>query len=176
VDDEKRTPSPEEQAKKAERRKILERLNTMDTGVSRYDMEQEEQRARGIDIAREKQRRPDPGGASIGGSGWKRDNYSDPVLGFREHLHPNFRESDKHEVRRIPVLRTWVNRTGPSLVLPESLRERSSRSERLARQDRREGWEEMETLLSIPTGLLGGLQAQSEIGELLDELYYDGLI
>jgi hypothetical protein len=34
----------------------------------------------------------------------------------------------------------------------------------------------METLLSIPTGLLGGLQAQSEIGELLDELYYDGLI
>jgi hypothetical protein len=70
VDDEKRTPSPEEQAKKAQRRrKILERLNTMDTGVSRYDMEQEEQRARGIDIAREKQRRPDPGGASIGGSG-----------------------------------------------------------------------------------------------------------
>jgi hypothetical protein len=34
----------------------------------------------------------------------------------------------------------------------------------------------METLLSIPTGLLNGLQAQSEISELLDELYYDGLI
>ena len=68
MDDEKRTPSPEEQAKKAEhRRKILERLNTMDTGVSRYDMEQEERRARGINVAREKQRRPDPG--TMWGSG-----------------------------------------------------------------------------------------------------------
>ena len=68
MDDEKKTPSPEEQAT-AERRKILERLNTMDTGVSRYDMEQEERRARGINVAREKERRPDAGGASIGGSG-----------------------------------------------------------------------------------------------------------
>ena len=34
----------------------------------------------------------------------------------------------------------------------------------------------METLVSIPAGLLSGLQAQSEISELLDELYYDGLI
>jgi hypothetical protein len=67
VDDENRTPSPEEQAKKAERRKILERLNTMDTGVSRYDMEQEERRARGINVAREKERRPDPG--TMWGSG-----------------------------------------------------------------------------------------------------------
>ena len=67
MDDENRTPSPEEQAKKAERRKILERLNTMDTGVSRYDMEQEERRARGINVAREKERRPDPG--TMWGSG-----------------------------------------------------------------------------------------------------------
>ena len=57
VDDVKRTPSFEEQAK-AKRRKILDRLNSIDTGVSHYDMEQEEQRARGIDIARERERRP----------------------------------------------------------------------------------------------------------------------
>ena len=63
MDDEKRTPSPEEQAKKAERRKILERLNTMDTGVSRYDMEQEEQRARGIDMEVELARE----GTTVGG-------------------------------------------------------------------------------------------------------------
>ena len=50
MDDVKRTPSFEEQAK-AKRRKILDHLNSMDTGVSHYDMEQEEQRARGIDIA-----------------------------------------------------------------------------------------------------------------------------
>jgi hypothetical protein len=34
-------------------------------------------------------------------------------------------------------------------------------------------------LVAIPTGLLGGLlsglEAQSEISELLEELYYDGL-
>jgi hypothetical protein len=57
VDDVKRTPSFEEQAK-AKRRKILDRLNSIDTGGSHYDMEQEEQRARGIDIARERERRP----------------------------------------------------------------------------------------------------------------------
>ena len=32
----------------------------------------------------------------------------------------------------------------------------------------------MATLLSVPMGLLSGLLAQSEISELLDELYYDG--
>ena len=32
----------------------------------------------------------------------------------------------------------------------------------------------MGTLLSVPMGLLSGLLAQSEISELLDELYYDG--
>ena len=69
MDDEKRTPSREEQAKKAQRRKILDRLNSMDTGVHHHDREQEELRARGIDMAREKERRPDAGGASIGGSG-----------------------------------------------------------------------------------------------------------
>jgi len=57
VNDEKRIPSSKEQAK-AKRRKILEHLNTMDAGVSRYDMEQEALRARGIDIARERERRP----------------------------------------------------------------------------------------------------------------------
>jgi hypothetical protein len=30
-------------------------------------------------------------------------------------------------------------------------------------------------LVAIPTGLLSGLEAQSEISELLEELYYDGL-
>ncbi len=33
----------------------------------------------------------------------------------------------------------------------------------------------MDTLLSAPMGLLSGLEAQSEISELLDELYDDGL-
>jgi hypothetical protein len=66
MDDEQRTPSREEQAK-VRRRKILDRLNSVDTGVSRYDREQEERRARGIDIVREKDRRPEPG--SFGGSG-----------------------------------------------------------------------------------------------------------
>lgn len=32
--------------------------------------------------------------------------------------------------------------------------------------------EQMDMLLSVPTGLLSGLQAQSAINELLDELYY----
>jgi hypothetical protein len=62
VDDEKRTPSPEEQAKKeAQRRKILDRLNSMDTGANHHNSEQEQRRAREIDIARERERRPDPG-------------------------------------------------------------------------------------------------------------------
>ena len=61
VDNRQRTPSREEQAKKDTRRKILDRLNSNDPGVSRYDREQEELRARGIDVAREKERRPDPG-------------------------------------------------------------------------------------------------------------------
>jgi hypothetical protein len=34
----------------------------------------------------------------------------------------------------------------------------------------------MDALLAISEGLLSGLQAQSEISELLDELYYDGLM
>ena len=33
----------------------------------------------------------------------------------------------------------------------------------------------MDTLLEAPMGLLSGLEAQSEISELLDELYGDGL-
>ena len=33
----------------------------------------------------------------------------------------------------------------------------------------------MDTLLSVPMGLLSGLEAQGEISELLDELYGDGL-
>ncbi len=36
--------------------------------------------------------------------------------------------------------------------------------------------EQMDTLRSVSTGLLSGLQAQSEITELLDELYYKGLL
>ena len=36
--------------------------------------------------------------------------------------------------------------------------------------------EQMDILLSVPMGLLSGLQAQSEITELLDELYYDDLM
>ena len=32
----------------------------------------------------------------------------------------------------------------------------------------------METLPSVPMGLLSGLEAQSEMTELLDELYGDG--
>ena len=67
MDDAKRTPSREEQAKKAERRKILDRLNSMDTGAHHHDREQEDRRAGRIDIAREKERRPEPG--NIGGSG-----------------------------------------------------------------------------------------------------------
>lgn len=34
----------------------------------------------------------------------------------------------------------------------------------------------MDMLLSVPVGLLSGLQTQSEVSELLDELYYYGLI
>jgi hypothetical protein len=33
----------------------------------------------------------------------------------------------------------------------------------------------MDTLVSVPMGFLSGLEAQSEISELLDELYGDGL-
>jgi len=67
VDNEKRTPSREEQAKKAQRRKVLDRLNSLDTGAHHNDREQEDRRASGIDIARERERRPEPG--SILGSG-----------------------------------------------------------------------------------------------------------
>jgi hypothetical protein len=35
------------------------------------------------------------------------------------------------------------------------------------------GHRDMGTLLPVPMGLLSGLLAQSEISELLDELYYD---
>ena len=58
MDNEKRTPSREEQAKKAERRKILDRLNSMDTGAHHHDREQEDRTAGGINIARERERRP----------------------------------------------------------------------------------------------------------------------
>ena len=59
MDNKKRTPSREEQAKaKAKRRKILDRLNSMDTGVGHYDREQEDRRVGEIDIARERERRP----------------------------------------------------------------------------------------------------------------------
>jgi hypothetical protein len=34
---------------------------------------------------------------------------------------------------------------------------------------------EMDALLNVPEGLLSGLMAQSEISDLLDELYYHGL-
>jgi len=61
VDDEKGTPSLEEQVKTAQRLKILDRLNSMDTGVGRYESQQEERRAREIDAAREKERRPEQG-------------------------------------------------------------------------------------------------------------------
>jgi hypothetical protein len=37
------------------------------------------------------------------------------------------------------------------------------------------GHRDVGTLLSVPMGLLSGLLAQSEISELLDELYYEGL-
>ena len=67
MDDEQRTPSREEHAK-TRRRKILDRLNSIDSGVSRYDREHEERRARGIDIASAKERRPEPGNF-FGGSG-----------------------------------------------------------------------------------------------------------
>ena len=39
MDGDKSAPSREEQAKKAERRKILERLNSMDTGAHHHDRE-----------------------------------------------------------------------------------------------------------------------------------------
>jgi hypothetical protein len=53
--------SSREERAKAERRKILDRLNSHDTGAHRHDREQEERRAREVDIAREKERRADPG-------------------------------------------------------------------------------------------------------------------
>jgi hypothetical protein len=61
VNDEKRIPSSEEQAK-ARRRKILERLNTMDTGANHHNSEQEQRRAHEIEIARAKERRWGGGG------------------------------------------------------------------------------------------------------------------
>ena len=61
MNDRQRTPSREEQAKKAERRKILDCLNSNDTGVTRYDREQEERSAREGDLARERERRSHPG-------------------------------------------------------------------------------------------------------------------
>ena len=67
MDDEQRTPSREEQAK-ARRRKILDRLNSLDTGSHHHDREQEERRAGEIDIARERERRPEPG-SGLGSGG-----------------------------------------------------------------------------------------------------------
>jgi hypothetical protein len=66
VDDRASKPSRKAQAK-AELRKILDRLNSIDTGASRHDMEQEERGARDIDMARKRERRPDPGGGWGGG-------------------------------------------------------------------------------------------------------------
>ena len=62
MDKEQRTPSREEQAKKAARRKILDRLNSMDTGANHHNSEQEERRAHEIEIARAKERRWGGGG------------------------------------------------------------------------------------------------------------------
>ena len=67
MDDGQRTPSREERAK-AERWKILERLNSIDTGAHHHEREQEERRAYGTDIARERERRPEPG-FYVGGAG-----------------------------------------------------------------------------------------------------------
>ena len=61
VDYRQSTPSREEQVKKDERRKILDRLNSIDTGVSWYDREPEERSARELALAREKERRSHPG-------------------------------------------------------------------------------------------------------------------
>jgi hypothetical protein len=44
--------------RRAQRRKILDRLNSMDTGAHHHDREQEDRTAGGIDIARERERRP----------------------------------------------------------------------------------------------------------------------
>ncbi len=57
MDGDKSAPSREEQAKRAERRKVLDRLNSMDTGAYHHDREQEERRGREIDVARAKERR-----------------------------------------------------------------------------------------------------------------------
>ncbi len=67
MDEEQRAPSQEEQAKKAERRRILDRLNSMDTGAHYQDREQEERRLGETDIGRERERRPEPG--NVWGSG-----------------------------------------------------------------------------------------------------------
>jgi hypothetical protein len=54
---------------------------------------------------------------------------------------------------------------------------RESTTSKVPGRTSREGVKRM--LVAIPTGLLGGLlsglQAQSEISELLEEFYYDGL-
>jgi hypothetical protein len=39
-------------------------------------------------------------------------------------------------------------------------------------QGRRERKAKMDMLMTVPVGLLSGLEVQSEISELLDELYY----
>ncbi len=61
MDGDKIAPSREEQAKKAERRKVLDRLNSMDTGAYHHDREHEERRGREndgeIEVARAKERR-----------------------------------------------------------------------------------------------------------------------
>lgn len=41
--------------------------------------------------------------------------------------------------------------------------------------DKTEGREEMDMLMAVPVGFVSGLEAQSELSELLDELYYYGL-
>lgn len=68
MDDRGGARSRKDGARKAERQKILDRLNANDTGAHHRDREQEERRAREIDAAREKERRPEPGSAAgLGG-------------------------------------------------------------------------------------------------------------
>ena len=57
----------------------------------------------------------------------------------------------------------------PNLGRAQEPQRTSQRRHAVRRKDTR-----METLPSVPMGLLSGLEAQGEISELLDELYGDG--
>lgn len=68
LDDREGARAREDGARKAERQKILDRLNANDTGAHHRDREQEERSAREIGAARENERRPEPGSATgLGG-------------------------------------------------------------------------------------------------------------